>query len=39
MDRFSRYEAHLTREFDRILSQFDRAQRLSQGQPTPATLK
>jgi hypothetical protein len=31
MDRFSRYESHLTREFDRILSQFDRAQRLSKG--------
>ena len=35
MDRFSGYEAHLTREFDRILNQFDRAQRLSQGQTTP----
>lgn len=39
MDRFSRYESHLTREFDRILSQFDRAQRLSQCQPAPPTLK
>ena len=38
MDRFVRYEAHLTREFDRILNQLERVQRMRRGQPAPPTL-
>jgi hypothetical protein len=38
MDRFVRYEVHLSREFDRILSQLERVQRMRRGQPGPPTL-
>ena len=36
-DRLVRYEAHLTREFDRILNQLERVQRMRKGQPAPPT--
>lgn len=39
MDRFIRYEAHLSREFDRILNQLDRVRRMRRGQPAPPTLR
>ena len=32
-DRLIRYEAHLSREFDRTLTQFERLQRMRLGQP------
>jgi hypothetical protein len=32
-DRLLRYEAHLSREFDRTLSQLERLQRIRSGQP------
>ena len=38
MDRLVRYEAHLGREFDRILNQLERVQRMRRGQPAPPTL-
>ncbi len=38
MDRFVRYEAHLSREFDRILNRLERVQRMRRGQPGPPTL-
>jgi hypothetical protein len=39
MDRFLRYEAHLSREFDRILNRLERVQRMRRGQAGPPTLK
>jgi hypothetical protein len=39
MDSFVRYEAHLSREFDRTLNQLERAQRLRLGQPLLAPIK
>jgi hypothetical protein len=39
LDRIIRYEAHLTREFDRILSQLERLQRIRLGQPAPPTIR
>lgn len=38
MDRLVRYEAHLSREFDRVLNQLERVQRMRRGQPGPPTL-
>ncbi len=38
MDRVVRYEAHLSREFDRILNRLERVQRMRRGQPGPPTL-
>jgi hypothetical protein len=38
-DRLLRYEAHLSREFDRTLSQLERLQRMRMGQPVPPTIK
>ena len=38
MDRFIRYEAHLSREFDRILNRLERLQRFRHGQPALPTL-
>jgi hypothetical protein len=35
LERFVRYEAHLSREFDRTLNQLDRMQRKRMGQPPP----
>ena len=35
MDRLLRYETHLTREGDRILSRLERLQRTREGQPVP----
>jgi hypothetical protein len=34
-DRLLRYEAHLSREFDRTLNQLERLQRMRKGQPLP----
>jgi hypothetical protein len=34
-DRLIRYEAHLSREFDRTLNQLERLQRIRKGQPLP----
>jgi hypothetical protein len=39
LDRIIRYEAHLNREYDRILSQLERLQRIRLGQPTPPTIR
>jgi hypothetical protein len=39
MDCLLRYEAHLSREFDRTLSQLEHLQRMRKGQPVPPTLK
>ena len=38
MDRVVRYETHLSREFDRILNQLERVQRMRRGQSPPPTL-
>ena len=38
MDRVVRYETHLGREFDRLLNQLERVQRMRRGQPAPPTL-
>ena len=38
LERFMRYEAHLSRERDRLLNQLDRVQRMRRGQPAPPTL-
>jgi hypothetical protein len=38
-DRLLRIEAHLSREFDRTLSQLERLQRMRKGQPVPPSLK
>ena len=38
-DRLVRYEAHLSREFDRTLSQLEGLQRMRKGQPVPPLLK
>ena len=38
LDRLLRYEAILQRDFDRTLSQLERAQRIRQGQPVSPTL-
>jgi len=39
LDRLLRYEAHLSREFDRTLSQLERLQRMRLGQPVPPPVK
>jgi hypothetical protein len=39
LDRIIRYEAHLTREYDRLLSQLERLQRIRLGQPAPPTIR
>lgn len=39
LDRLMRYEAHLSREFDRALSRLERLQRMRLGQPGPPTLR
>src|SRR6202795_537959 len=39
LDRVIRYEAHLSREFDRTISQLERLQKIRLGQPTPPTLR
>jgi hypothetical protein len=39
LDRLIRYEAHLSREFDRTLSQLERLQRIRLGHPVPPTLR
>jgi hypothetical protein len=39
LDRIIRYEAHLSREYDRILSQLEHLQRIRLGQPTPPTIR
>jgi hypothetical protein len=39
MERLIRYEAHLSREFDRTLSQLERRQRIRQGQPVLPSIK
>jgi hypothetical protein len=39
LDRIIRYEAHLTREFDRILNQLERLQRIRLGQPALPTIR
>ncbi|MGA7918673.1 MAG: hypothetical protein WCA38_03305 [Candidatus Acidiferrales bacterium] len=38
MDRLVRYETHLSREFDRLLNQLERVQRMRRGQSPPPTL-
>ena len=38
LDRFVRYEAHLSRELDRILNRLERLQRMRLGQPASPTL-
>lgn len=38
-DRLIRYEAHLSREFDRTLSQLERLQRIRKGQPALPVVK
>jgi hypothetical protein len=38
-DRLIRYEAHLSREFDRTLSQLERLQRIRKGQPVLPPIK
>ena len=38
VDRFVRYETHLSREFDRILNRLERVQRMRRGQAGPPTL-
>jgi hypothetical protein len=37
-DRLLRYEAHLSREIDRILNRLERLQRIRKGQPLPPQL-
>jgi hypothetical protein len=37
-DRLLRYEAHLSRERDRILNRLERMQRIRKGQPLPPQL-
>lgn len=39
MEKFVRYEAHLSREFDRTLNQLERCQRMRLGQPVAPTIK
>jgi hypothetical protein len=39
LDRIIRYEAHLTREDNQILSQLERLQRIRLGQPAPPTIR
>jgi hypothetical protein len=39
MDRFLRYETHLSREIDRILNRLERVQRMRKGQPPPPQLE
>jgi hypothetical protein len=39
VERLVRYEAMLSREFERTLSRLDRCQRIRRGQPVPPTLK
>lgn len=39
LDRLMRYETHLSREFDRILSRLERLQRMRLGQPGPPTVR
>jgi len=38
-DRLLRYEAHLSREFDRTLTHLERLQRMRKGQPVPPPLR
>jgi hypothetical protein len=38
-ERLVRYEAHLSREFDRTLSQLERLRRIRLGQPVPPTVR
>ena len=38
MDRVVRYETHLSRQFDRLLNQLERVQRMRRGQSPPPTL-
>ena len=38
-DRLIRYEAHLSREFDRTLNQLERLQRMRNGQPVLPPIK
>lgn len=38
-DRLLRYEAHLSREFDRTLSELERLQRMRLGQPVPPKIE
>ena len=38
-DHLSRYEAHLSREFGRTLSELERLQRMRKGQPVPPPIK
>ena len=39
MERHIRYETHLNRDEDRILSQIERLERMQRGQPVPPTIK
>jgi hypothetical protein len=39
LERHVRYESHLSREFDRTLSQLERLQRIRRGQPAPPTVR
>ena len=39
LGRLLRYEAHLSREFDRTLSQLERLQRMRKGQPVLPPIK
>ncbi len=39
LDRVIRYEAHISREFDRKLGQLERLQRARRGYPSPPTIK
>ncbi len=39
LDRLQRYEAHLSREFDRTLRQLERLQRMRLGQPVPPPIQ
>jgi len=38
MDRLVRYECHMSREFDRVLNQLERVQRMRKGHPPSPTL-
>jgi len=38
LERLLRYETHLSREFDRTLSQLERLQRIRLGHPVPGTI-
>jgi hypothetical protein len=39
LDRIIRCETHLSREYDRLLNQLERVQRIRLGQPTPPTIR